>query len=123
MQKLACINISSCPKVSHTLVCTGLQPKWKRRVPVSTQEAQATSNTVSKQGSYIAFLHCYFKTGIHGHFRFFSFIIEASHSSVRIPSTSPCACIRHVRDTLELVYASVICAVINTLSASPFLVS
>lgn len=93
------------------------------RIPVSTAEAQATSNTVIKQDSCRAFLHGYFKTGIQEHFQFLSFIIEASHSSVRIPSTSLCACIRRVRDTLERVYASVICAVINTLSASPFLVS
>lgn len=109
--------------VSHSLVCDELRHKWKRRAPVNTPEAEATSTTVIKQGSYLAFLHLYFKTGIHRHFRFLSFIIEAPHSSLRIPSTSPCACIRHIRDTLELVYASVICAVINTLSASPFLVS
>jgi len=110
-------------RMSPSLVCNELQHKWKRSAPVSTPEAQVTSTTVIKQGSYIEFLHRYFKTGIHRHFRFLSFIIEAPHSSLRIPSTSPCACIRHISDTLELVFASVICAVINTLSASPFLVS
>lgn len=104
-------------------MCDEQQHQWKRRAPVCTPEVQVTSTTVIKQGTYIALIHWYFQTGIHRHFQFLSFIIEAPHSSVLIPSTSPCACIRHMHDTLELVYASVICAVINTLSASRFLLA
>lgn len=88
---------------------------------VCTPEVQGTGTTVIKQGTYIALIH--FQTGICRHFQLLSFIIEAPHSSVRIPSTSPCACIRHMHDTLELAHASVICAVINTLSASRFLLA